>query len=449
MKTLFTVILSCTIMLSAMAQSSMVVNKSAKKHHKMEFWDGFMPKTHAQQFDFKTKYKQHLRSTSSATQKMDSIIAVEWDSTTSQWENYRKHEYTYDSNGNNIVYIYSKWDSTTSQWENFYKREYTYDANGTRTSFISSLWNSTTTQWENYGKDEYTYDANGNMTFYLESSWESTSSQWRNMWKREYTYDANGNMTSYIRSHWNRTTSQWENSDKVEYTYDANGNESIEIYSQWNSDSSQWENSDKYEYTYDANGKMTVYIYSEWNSTTSQWENSWKGELTYDANGNNTVEIDSKWNSTTSQWENSYKYENTYDLGYLADDLILPDYLYYDFSVSVNKLTGYTEYDYDGTTWVNKEERTFYYSDVSATSVPEVDNNAYTVYPNPASESVTFEIPEPSINTTVDIFTIHGKKILSQRLNNHTVDVSNMSKGIYLYQLNIDNKIYNGKLIIK
>ena len=430
-------------MLSAMAQSSAIMKNSSKNHYKSEFRNRFIPEPNLQQFDFKTWHKLNLRSTSSKTQKLDSIISVEWDSTTSQWENSYKEEYTYDASGNITVEIDREKDSTTNQWENSYKYEYTYDANGNMTVVIYSEWNDTTSQWENSYKEENTYDANDNMTVEIYSEWNSSTSQWENSSMYEFTCDANGNLTVAISSVWFSSTSQWVNSNKHEYTYDANGNMTDEISSLWLSSTSQWENTYKGEYTYDANSNRTIVIYSDWNSTTSQWENWQKFEYTYDANGNMTVEIDSEWNSTTNQWENSYKYEFTYDLAYLNNDLILP--FFYDFSV--NKLTAITTYGYDGTTWANLHAETFKYSDI--TSVPEVNNIAYTVYPNPASEYVTFDISEPTINSKVDIFTVQGKRILSQSLNDKTVDVSALPKGIYFYQLSIDGKFSNGKIVIK
>jgi len=295
------------------------------------------------------------------------------------------------------------------------------------------------------GKDDTTYDANGNMTVGIDSHWNDSTSQWENVSKTEYTYDANSNLTVDISSNWNSSTSQWENSYKEESTYDANGNMTVKISSHWNSSTSQWENLNKEEDTYDANGNRTVKIGSYWISSTSQWENSNKEESTYDANGNRTVDINSYWNSSTSQWENSDKEEDTYDLAYLTNDLILPDF-YYD--LSVNKIIGDTIYGYDGTTWVNSFAGTYYYSDIT-TSVSEVHSNAYTVYPNPASKYVTFNISEPTINSKVDIFTVQGEKILTQSLKNKTVDVSAFPKGIYIYQLNINGKITNGKIVIK
>jgi hypothetical protein len=147
--------------------------------------------------------------------------------------------------------------------------------------------------------------------------------------------------------------------------------------------------------------------------------------------------ISVNWDSSASQWVNNKKEEYTYDLAYLADDLILPDWLN-DFSH--NKITGDAMYQYDDSNWQDNSVVTLYYSEDVTTSVSESKIN-YAVYPNPATKFVTFDISELTIDSKVDIFTVQGKKMLSQLLNNNTVDTSNMPKGIYLYQLYIDSEI--------
>jgi hypothetical protein len=254
-----------------------------------------------------------------------------------------------------------------------------------------------------------------------------------------------------IEMDWNSETSQWENSDKYEYTYDANGNPTVEIDSDWNSETSQWKNSDKSEYTYDANGNPTVGINSDWNSETSQWENYSKYESTYDANGNPTVVIYSRWNSETSQWKNYDKSEYTYDLSYSLNDLILPNI--YSFAPSysnliVNKPVDFISYDYGQGSWVNSSKGTYQYSTVNGTSVSGLNMNAYSIYPNPASDNINFNITNSNNTFTFELYDSQGRKLISKEItNNRQLSLEGLAKGIYLYNLNIDGEIQSGKLI--
>ena len=198
MKTLFTVILSCTIMLSAFAQSPKVIKKHSEKRTKYEHLDKKKVERRTRVLSFNTKQKPVLKAANAEKQRLDYYISVDWNSETSQWENSSKSEYTYDANGNITVYLYYDLNTIISQWENSYKSEYTYDTNGNPTVGIYSDWNSETSQWENSSKSEYTYDANGNPTVEIYSDWNSETSQWENSYKSEYTYDLTYSLSDLI-----------------------------------------------------------------------------------------------------------------------------------------------------------------------------------------------------------------------------------------------------------
>jgi len=439
------------VLASVFAFSQNTVKKQSEKHNRSKHLIEKKSERKTRVLDFKNNPKPVLKSANSEKQQLDYLIDNEWNSETSQWENSEKTEYIYDANGNLTVEISNQWNSETSQWESFDKYEYTYDANGNPTVEIYSIWNSETSQWESFYKTEITYDANGNPTVEIFSIWNIETSQWKSFYKTEITYDANGNPTVEIYSSWNSETSQWKSSNKREYTYDANGNPTVEIYCSWNSETSQWKSSNKKEYTYDANGNPTVEIYSSWNSETSQWKSSMKVEYTYDANGNLTVEIYCSWNSETSQWESFDKYEYTYDLSYSLNDLILPNLYAFVPNYSnliVNKPVDYISYDYVDGNWVNSYKGTYHYSTVNVTSVAALSMKDYSIYPNPVSDKINFNITNSSIMCLFELYDSQGRKLISKEIiNNGQLSLEGLAKGIYLYNLNIGGEIQNGKLI--
>ena len=127
MKTLFTVILSCTIMLSAFAQSPKVIKKHSEKRTKYEHLDKKKVERRTRVLSFNTKQKPVLKAANAEKQRLDYYISVNWNSEKGKWENSSKSEYTYDANGNITVYLYYDLNNFISQWENSYKSEYTYD----------------------------------------------------------------------------------------------------------------------------------------------------------------------------------------------------------------------------------------------------------------------------------------------------------------------------------
>jgi len=234
--------------------------------------------------------------------------------------------------------------------------------------------------------------------------WDETTNKWvyNNKGKGENTYNANANMTLTIHYSWDEFTRQWVVSNKEEYTYNANGNLTLEIfYNNWDLITSQWQDISKEEYTYDAKGNNTSYSSYNWDETDSLWVCDQKREFTYDANGNRTLFIFYLWDEFTSQ-------------------------------MVVNSRT------------------TYYYSEHNITFVPKIPENHISVYPNPASEYIVFEVTNISEPALVEIFDNQGKKVLQQKLSeNKHISVGKLPKGLYMYKLNNSGNIYTGKVIVK
>jgi hypothetical protein len=74
------------------------------------------------------------------------------------------------------------------------------------------------------------------------------------------------------------------------------------------------------------------------------------------------------------------------------------------------------------------------------------NNLKATIYPNPTSDNFTIEMD--SNIKSVEIYSLQGQKVLTSKLKD--VDVSNLSKGIYLVQIEDENNnISTQKLIVK
>ncbi|MBT7621993.1 MAG: hypothetical protein HN593_06105, partial [Lentimicrobiaceae bacterium] len=144
--------------------------------------------------------------------RLDSILGYDYYSISNglDW----KKEYTYDSNGNLTLWIYSIWNADLNDWEVYHKFEYTYDSNGNQTLDIESFWNTDLNDWEFYQKFEYTYDSNGNQTLDIESFWNADLNDWVFYYRSEYTYDANGNQTLRVDYAWNTAVNDWDNTWK-------------------------------------------------------------------------------------------------------------------------------------------------------------------------------------------------------------------------------------------
>jgi hypothetical protein len=84
-----------------------------------------------------------------------------------------------------------------------------------------------------------------------------------------------------------------------------------------------------------------------------------------------------------------------------------------------------------------------------ALSVSNVNLNTINIYPNPATEQVTLS----STNTiaSVELFNSLGQKVLNLNAdsNSVTINIANLSKGIYTIKTNTENGQSVSKLIVE
>jgi hypothetical protein len=75
------------------------------------------------------------------------------------------------------------------------------------------------------------------------------------------------------------------------------------------------------------------------------------------------------------------------------------------------------------------------------TSIDNLENNDFKIYPNPNNGNFQLELPSER-ETYIEIINIYGQKIYSEFLNTKNIDFKfdNLLKGIYLIRLKIDIK---------
>ncbi len=75
------------------------------------------------------------------------------------------------------------------------------------------------------------------------------------------------------------------------------------------------------------------------------------------------------------------------------------------------------------------------------------DENSLKIYPNPANNYVVLE--QIKGDAMLELYDVLGKKVLSQKTTGSTatVDVSGLSKGIYVFKLLINNGLQTGKFV--
>jgi hypothetical protein len=85
----------------------------------------------------------------------------------------------------------------------------------------------------------------------------------------------------------------------------------------------------------------------------------------------------------------------------------------------------------------------------SALSVIDETLVDVSIYPNPVEAELTIKTSANVINKIATVFDINGKRILSQKLDSNTINVSNLTSGIYFLRLESEGKIIKRKFIKK
>jgi len=109
-------------------------------------------------------------------------------------------------------------------------------------------------------------------------------------------------------------------------------------------------------------------------------------------------------------------------------------------------------YDNWSITWDGVHDYIYYYfSDVCTLKTEKFVNENFKIYPNPATDYVFIEQKEPNGVTlqSVQILDSSGKWIKSIKDNFNQIDVSNFSKGMYLFVIQTDKGNKPEKILIK
>ena len=101
-----------------------------------------------QTIGFREKSSTPYKSVNTSKLLRDSIISEMYVDSISQWVIYGKSEYTYDANGNNILYFYYKKDLINDTWNPSVRAEYSYNEARQITKYAFYNWDTLTSNWE-------------------------------------------------------------------------------------------------------------------------------------------------------------------------------------------------------------------------------------------------------------------------------------------------------------
>jgi len=403
-----------------------------------------------QPFNFTSHRAPRQKNTRVLMQQMDNYVYQVYDASTSSWINNYKYEFAYDGSGNNTRSIGYYWNPDTDVYEIFGKEEFTY-MNGNLTEKVDYDWDADENIYLQTFKRTYDYNGDGDMTTAYINFWNGSA--WELAVKDERTYDAAGNMLQQIQSWWNPAGTEWNNSIMVENSYNGVGALLVSTSSNWDLIIEDWLNSNKNEYTYNGSGQLTTIAYSVFHAGSSQWVNNFKEDFTYDGNMNMVMLLASEL--INNQWFNFHKSDQAYNNTYTSNDVVLP-WMFVDESgmlgwMPVHMLTSTTDYNNTGGVFELTGRSQYNYSQVNLTAIAEPENSKARIYPQPATDWVTFGWDGNQPAPELEIYNLNGKKVLIQQLDNQgSVNIGHLKPGLYFYRLLGNNQAVNsGKLSVR
>lgn len=86
---------------------------------------------------------------------------------------------------------------------------------------------------------------------------------------------------------------------------------------------------------------------------------------------------------------------------------------------------------------------------LSTLSISEENRVVFDIYPNPTQDVLTILLPNEITTGSIEIFDFSGRSVKSKQINSikNTLNISNLSQGIYFIKLNSEGKIGMQKVI--
>lgn len=74
-----------------------------------------------------------------------------------------------------------------------------------------------------------------------------------------------------------------------------------------------------------------------------------------------------------------------------------------------------------------------------------------SIYPNPCTMYLHISLPKTQENTLIEIYSLDGKKLITEQTNNltHTINTESLTKGTYLLRVSNSEKTYTTKFVRK
>lgn len=357
------------------------------------------------------------------------IIRYAFNYETNEWEYVLIYEGMDDESGNILEMKHLIWDKDNTKWVNYLKTDYEYDGNNRKTAEIHAIWKNE--DWTYIYKYEWEYDENelGSMATEYRFEWSNEQEIWEVKSKNETTENEFG-IVLENRYNWSTKTGRFENYLRYVNDYNNFGNQILSERYKRDSDDDPWTGIDKTIWEYNQKQQLNHVITFAWDNNTSEWINDIKREYNLE---NNIALLTSIWADSLKIWLNDYMITEYYNQD---------SSLFYD---------NFFRWDGSSETWTKNTLNIHYQSlHQDYTTVKTISYHKVKIYPNPCTDIINWKIPDNEKINSIQIFSQTGKlvkTIIVQTSN--SIDVSDLSPGIYFISFIIEDKAVTNKILIE
>lgn len=383
--------------------------------------------------------------------KLDSTVNQVYNDLGSVWQKDYKDEFLYDGQMRNTEWIEREYDTSVGTTKITYKTSLMYDANSrVSTMYIYDI-DSLSGELVESNKFNYFYNSDGKPDSVLTYYTEDNGVNWLLMLKQGHQYNASKQRIKTEIWNYDEDAVTLVLGGRTDFTYNGAGKIQTSTTSYLFGEIEY--PFDKLEYSYNGLNQVTTIEYYGLNFLTLSLEKNGRDAFQYDSNNDLSAQIYSSWNGAT--WLDEDKDEFEYGSAGLSE-VAFPVFLAlfgeddgYDqlkYSKAVNVIN---TFEMTGGNWKHTDINTFYYSGGSSTAIDDIAGADFKYYPNPTSETVTFNWKGNTNQLMLKMYRVTGAQVLEQYTwPGKAVSVSNLVNGVYFFKLmNGQNVQYSGKLV--
>lgn len=355
-----------------------------------------------------------------------------WDFNINGYKPFWKSQYIYNDL-NQLTTAFHFWGVDTN-WTDYRRVTYTYDSNGNEISRLVENWSASDANWKNASLYARVFNSDDQLLLEISQNWEDDT--WKNGSQFSGSYE-NGRLIEGLHQFWDDGISNWKNTtlSNHEYEYFQNGTtlkKQTDYFYKWEDE--DWVLRSRSIDEFDMDEKYIIGISQTWDADSEEWINKYRTDNEYDQDGNILQELDQSWDLQAEEWYSTSR------LTWTHTDFNMPETFLSEYRDTADlKWEAFT--------------RDFYYYE-SVVPVQEIIEAPFTVqiYPNPSDGLLSLEFDQmQEANAKLTVYNSHGQLIHEQGLttaNSQTIDLSEFEEGLFSLQIVCGNTVVVRKVLI-